>query len=310
MNKTIFHVGFPKSGSTFLQRNVFPSLSNYSYMGLNTFENGSDEHSFINQFLVNIFKTDGLNFNLKKAVEDKDKIIEKCAEKSPLFSYEYGMGVLFGYPDAVTKAERLFKIYQSNIKIIIIVREQTSILKSQYRDHPFEPHDIHRGKPISFEKWYHQTKALRFFRFTDLLYYDRIAKIYDELFGQENVLILPLELMTADPDLFANRMADFLYVDMQEIRDNLGQPAENKGFSRAHNQLRRIRRIIYIPISFSKLMPDALYRTLRGFIDKGKREAVQIPDQLTEEIKARYAESNRKLEARININLEKLGYGA
>lgn len=304
----VFHIGFPKAGSTYLQRQVFPHLPDYAYMGVHAFVDEPDFYDLLNRFHIQLFKTDGLNFDVQACAADKSKIERRADGKSPLFSYEYAVGVLFGYPDAVMKAQRLREIFGANLKIIMIVREQTAILKSQYRDHPFEPHDIHRGKPVSFAEWYKQTNALRYFRFTDLVEYDRLVRVYDDLFGADNVLVLPMELMKADPDLYAAKMAEFLEVDQATLRTNLDKPPVNTGHSAGQNRLRRLRRAIPIPVQFSKILPRALYTALTGLIKKGGKEEIIVPQDLQQDINARYALSNKALESRIGVALAPLGY--
>ncbi len=291
-----------------MQHRVFPFLDEYAYMGVHAAENNKDLHDLLNRFHINMLKTDGLNFDLSECIKDRDDIFGECSEKSPLFSYEYGVSVLFAYPDAVTKAERLHKVFGEDLKIIMIVREQTSILSSQYRDHPFEPHDIHRGKPVSFEKWYRKTNELRYFRFTDLIHYDRLVGVYDDLFGKENVLVLPLELMRYDPELYAQKMGEFLGVEHDDILKNLGNKLVNAGKSVGVNRLRRLRRCIHIPVEFSKILPAPIYKAVKGMINRGAQETVNIPDALRKEIRQRYVTSNKKLEERCGVTLNDLDY--
>ncbi len=291
-----------------MQRQLFPFLEDYAYQGVHMAEDDEKRHELLNRFYINLFKTDGLNFDGAACVKDKEAVYALCPDKPALFSYEYAVGVLFGYPDAVTKAERLFKVFGGQLKIVMIVREQKAILSSQYRDHPFEPHDIHRGKPVSFEQWYKQTNKLRFFRFTDLIHYERLVRIYDDLFGPENVLVLPMELMAVDPTLYARKMADFLGVDEKVILLHLKKPAINTGHSAGTNRLRRLRRWVPVPVKFSELLPRPLYEALIQMIKKGTQEKVEMSKNITDEIDRRYEASNKKLEERMGVPLEPLGY--
>lgn len=304
----IFHIGFPKSGSTFLQRQVFPFLNKYKYHSISTAKEDSNLYELLNDFHINLFKTDGMNFNLEKAIEDKNKILNLNKEKASMFSYEYAIGVLFGYPDAVVKSERLFQVFGKDLKIIMIIREQKAILSSQYRDHPFEPYNIHKGKPISFEKWYKQTKELRFFRFTDLVHYNKLINTYDTLFGKDNVLVLPLELVSHNPELYAQKMADFLNINKNIILENLNKPSLNMGNSSGENTLRKLRRTIPISIEFSKILPKPLHNLAKEIITRGETEKIKISENLKNEINQDYMDSNKALEKRIDISLSQLGY--
>lgn len=308
MVSTVFHIGFPKSGSTYLQRQIFQHLNQYAYMGVHAAEKQSEFRRFLNDFHTHMFKTDGLTFDADRCIHDKQKLAEQHPDKPLLFSYEYAVGVLFGYPDAVVKAQRLQQIFGRDLKIIIVVREQTAILSSQYRDHPFEPRDIQKGHPVSFAQWYRQTDALRYFRFTDLVHYDRLVRVYDDLFGANNVLVLPMELMAENPQLYAQKIGDFLNVPEATIKTLIESPPVNTGKSNRENALRRFRRRFPIPVEFSKILPRPVYQWIRRHIQNGGRERITIPTALEQEIRQRYAQSNAMLAQRTGFNLAELGY--
>lgn len=300
MSKSVFHIGFPKAGSTSLQRQVFADLPGYAYKGLNAC---ADDR--VAELYDGLFKKDTLNYNESRIFALAKDV---TAEGSCLFSHESGLGTVYSYPDIVIKAQRLHKAFQGNLRIILIVRKQTDILLSQYRDHPFDPHDIFNGKPVSFEKWYRKMDKLRYFRFTDAIYYDRIVQVYDDLFGRENVLVLPMELMNADPASYAQKMGAFLDVDPNVIKPKLGLPAENTGHSSGTNRLRRLRRSIPVSIEFSKILPRPIYQGITEVIKKGAPESVNVSESLKHEIRQRYAASNKKLEERMDMQLEPMGY--
>ena len=310
MTTPVFHVGFPKSGSTFLQSHVFPLLDKYEFMGLRVAEEkDKDLHALLKRFYNNLFKTDGMNFDLARSKGDLDRLSGLMTSgKTLLLSHEGGASALFAYPDAVAKAERLYEVFGGDLKIIIIIREQTGILASQYRDHPFDPRDIQRGKPVSLEKWYRLTDELRYFRFTDLIHYDRLVRVYDKIFGKENVLVLPVELMKHDPVLYSHKMGNFLGVSHEEIEKKLGKKHVNVGKSVGENRLRKLRRRVPIPVEFSRILPAPVYKTITSLIKSGAREKVEIPEVLAEEIRQRYAASNAWMEKRCTVTLRKLGY--
>ena len=303
-----FHIGFPKSGSTTLQRHIFPFLDNVIYLGLNANQNDQNLFNLLSRFYSGVLKTDGLHFDFSERMKDRNEILNLYPERPVLFSHEACISTIYSYPDVITKAERLYKVFEGKLKIILIVREQKAILSSQYRDHPFEPKDIHEGKPVSFEQWYRQMDKLRYFRFTDLLYYDRLIKVYDDLFGRKNVLVLPLELMSSAPNIYAERMGGFLDVDPDAIRSKLGKKPENTGHSVGVNRLRRWRRKIPVPIRFSKFLPAPIYNGLKNAIINSATDKVAMNDALKEEIDLRYGDSNKVLEERTGVPLNALGY--
>ena len=116
MDNIVFHVGLHKTGTTFLQRNVFYNMKN-----------------------VNFFCTDGRQFTGLNDI-DKNKINLISNEwysgdphVSKEFSrYNIGKDIAKKYPDS---------------KIIVIFREKNSWMKSLYSQY------IKNGGTYNFEKW-------------------------------------------------------------------------------------------------------------------------------------------------------------
>lgn len=308
----VFHVGFPKAGSTTLQRQVFPHLNGYTYYGMHRYADKKDDdrvtYTKLKEFYDLLFKCDSVNFDAVKTHSILEWLSNKAVNTMPLFSHEAGLGTIYSYPDVAVKAERLFKVFGPDLRVVIIVREQSAILASQYRDHPFDPRDIIKGKPMSFPEWIDAMDRLRYFRFTDLLHYDRIAAVYDSFFSRKNVLVQPLELMTKEPHTFARTLGEFLDVDYKEIEPHLGHKPMNEGHSAGLNRLRRWRRYIPENVRFSKFLPKPLYGFLWDSIVRGPKENVEITPALKKYIKKRYAQSNKALSKRIQCDLGVFDY--
>ena len=112
----IFHIGLHKTGTTFLQRYVFPKLKN-----------------------VNLFCTDGRPFN---GIEDLEK------DKINLISIENLSGSPFSSNEFTryTIMEELAKLYP-NAKIIVTFRNKNSWLKSLYSQY------IKTGGTYTYPEW-------------------------------------------------------------------------------------------------------------------------------------------------------------
>ena len=200
-----------------------------------------------------------------------------------------------------------FSMNTGELRVIIIIREQRAILKSQYRDHPFDPRIIHKGKPVSLDEWI-SIEEKKSFNFLDSLNYDKTIRLYEDLFGQANTLVLPLELLKQNPKLFTNQLGAFIDIDPNVIEKLLSQKTENPGVSKNYNYFRRFRRMLPRGISFRKIIPKFLYKRLLSALQKGRPEDIIITENIHRNLHRRYAASNKELTKRQNLDLESLGY--
>ncbi len=89
--------------------------------------------------------------------------------------------------DTSTKASRLRDLFGKETRIIIVIREQFSLLKSLYKEF------VRQGIP---QTWLEFLRYLVMFQDRSFLYdllYDKTFSRYSELFGAENILIFPIE---------------------------------------------------------------------------------------------------------------------
>lgn len=256
----------------------------------------------------NLFKTDGMHYNSQEATDCLRTIKTACPHEKLIFSNESGLGTILSYPDVFAKAERIRQIFGSDVRILIGFREQRAVLLSQYRDHPFDPNNVSYGRPVSFHKWIKLIEAKRYMRFTDAILYDRVIAHYDRLFGMENVLALPVELLNTNPNLYLSLIEDFVGVKMEGNLKNSRFEKLNIGKSKYNNRYRRLRRLVFPNIQFRKAFP-AIDKILNfnAFVSS-QPEKIQIEQELEHQLSDRYTMSNNMLEQRVKFNLRQLGY--
>ncbi len=313
----VFHVGFPKAGSTSLQWQVFPYLGEVTNLGLYPKNGPAPEAGVtvpclvdksIRRFYKELFMRDGMTFDLERVKGLLADITANVGDTIPVFSNERATGVMISYPDAVVKAERLHKVFGSDLRIVIVIREQRAILAAQYRDWPFDPLNPKKGKALGFEDWLTSLRQQPYFSFLELVRYERIIAVYRELFGADNVLILPLELLGGDKQRFASLLGGFIGAEPAQIEARLGQRPANAGHSARFNRMRRWRRHLPEGLRLGSLLPegarDVLIRVLKG---SGK-EDVRFSPALEDALRSEYATGNERLAAWSGIDLKSLGY--
>lgn len=313
----VFHVGFPKAGSTSLQWQVFPYLEGVTNLGLYPKNGPAPEAGVtvpclvdksVRRFYKEMFMRDGMTFDLERVKGLLANITADVGDTIPVFSNERATGVMFSYPDATVKAERLHRVFGPDLRIVIVVREQRAILAAQYRDWPFDSLNPRKGKPLGFEDWLTSLRQQAYFSFLEVVKYDRLISVYRELFGADNVLILPLELLGSDKPRFAALLGGFIGVEPTQIEARLGQRPANAGHSARFNRARRWRRHLPEGLQIGRLLPqgarDAILRLLQG----GGKEAVSYSPALEDALRSEFATGNERLAAWSGIDLRSLGY--
>ncbi len=321
-NKTpLFHIGFPKAGSTMLQNQVFSRLSGTCFLGRHMIDERLESRAqIINRgvpYLVNksvrkfyreFINKDGFNYDEEKAFTLLKEISEGVGEEIAIFSHEGVLNTLLAYPDAAIKAERIFRLFGKDLRILINIREQKHLIVSLYRHSPFDPYDVKSGKAMSIVDWINKEKRRKYSSVLDLLNYERTASLYTRLFGSENVLVLPLELMISNPQLYAEKLGEFMGTNVDELTTLLARKPANIGKSVGYNRLRQFRRNLPTSVRFRSFIPEFLYNTVINILKKGKKEQIEIPSDLVCYFDEKYAESNKRLSRLTGIDLKDLGY--
>lgn len=176
MIKTFIHVGFLKTGSTFLQKNIFSKLRNIKYVHFN-------EKNFLIEEFNHIQTTGDLFLSERKILKIK-KYISKNKNKDLLISSENlsgsintpSIGTTINIPIISKRLKKIFK----NPQIIIFLRNQKDMIISSYKD------DVAFGYSLSFEQWLENKIKLNSLNY---FFFYNIIKFYFKEFGKKNVHI-------------------------------------------------------------------------------------------------------------------------
>lgn len=317
MKNIILHIGFPKTGTTTLQLGFFAKHKEILYLG------GPFNDALRKIVEVDILGKDQIEFDVdsvKKVLEEEiSKRSKNENDKPVVFSRESISITIDNRTDRVVLAERLFNIFGS-AKIIIVIRNQFSFLSSKYIE------TVKGGMYISFSDFL-ETSWSDFHRslFPQLKYYEFID-VYNNIFGEENVLVLCYEDLKNAPDKFMTDLSKFI-----GISNNAPVlPIENRGLSKQTLFLRRImNRIVTYDMGQPRFMPNMrppggspsrknfryLYKvgTLRllSLIDsicQFKNFQLPFSEKWVNRIKGLYSESNKKLYEKYKLPLKEYSY--
>lgn len=323
----VFHIGYPKAASTTLQKCLFKDHSEIINLGIyptNNVGRDSNDTKLDNVPILNdprlasfhhsLTQLDGVLFEAGKVAEDWASLLANYSSDRPTIvaSNEAILSPRFANQEIVEKARRIYKIYP-NAKILIIIRSQVNMLTSLYRDHPFDPRFFgHQIKPVSFSKWLELDLKLSRSSLTNTLLFNRVIGVYEQLFPKEKILVLPLELLKHQSNVFAEKLSLFLEVSYEETLHLLSAKPENQGISTLGNKYRRWR---------SQLMPYARFlKPIRGVLEEvdrslfntarllGNTETINVSEADMFRLREKFSEDNALLAERLNLPLAELGY--
>jgi hypothetical protein len=321
---TVFHIGFPKSASSTLQKQLFDKHSQINFMGIyptvnigqDSVENNTNtlylKNNSLKEFHYCLTNMEGIEYEFSDVNEYYKNIKPFLSEEETnIFSNERFASVLFAHKDRAEKARRI-KQFFPEAKIIIVIRSQIDIIKSQYRDHPFDPRHLYANqKSVSIDEWVERDFKNYDVSFLQSIEYYKIVKYYSELFCKENVGVFLFEEMVKDLQNFSKNIAGFLSIDADEAYRLLKSKHENDGVSQNLNRYRKLKSQIssYIPgeiknIAYLKNIEQQLFQKLK----KGKKQNIEMSEETEGNIYSYYNEQNRQLAKEFDLKLQKYGY--
>ncbi|MEO1256342.1 MAG: hypothetical protein AAFY41_15845 [Bacteroidota bacterium] len=323
----VFHVGFPKAASTTLQKSLFAKHSEIVNLGIYPTGNiGKDskdteptnapilQDSRIKSLYQSLTNEDGVLFDGSATKQLLHTLVDeyKIDDSTIIFSSESVLSGRFSNPEIIEKARRT-QVICPQAKILIVIRSQVDMLKALYRDHPFDPRTLaYRPRPVSFSEWLKIQLELPYLSLTNTLLFSKVVERYEQLFPEEQILVLPLELLKEQPQVFVKDLANFLDIDSAETALLLKSKPENQGISALGNQYRRWRSRL---MPYAKILKPA--RSLLASVDEklfsafralGKTERIVISESDRLLLYKKYVEDNTSLAERRNLPLARLGY--
>ncbi len=235
----------------------------------------------------------------------------KSTDKTVIFSNERFVSVFYAHDDLREKANRL-RTLMGEVKILFIIRNQASLIKSQYRDHPFDPRSFAIGSPVSLKRWVKIARNSSGVNFLESLRYFDVVRYYTKLFGEDQVGVFTLERLANDTAEFAESISEFLEVNPDRALELLQVQRENTGVSKWYNDYRRIKRttpdvkrLLPHPV---KLCVNQVDRIIERKARGGPKEELTLCGELKSMVNSLYAESNRRLAERHGLNLQEYQY--
>ena len=312
---TVIHIGNHKTGSKSLQRNFFPKIKSRRFIGA-PFKFKSEIHELFER----IKYQDLLTYNSKRTSEIYKKL-QTCgtlgSENDPvLISDEALITPFFGgkmTADPAVIANRIKDLF-GNVKILYIIRSQLTLLPSIYTQ--FVP-----------PQWINQTD------FEDRIYsqiqnqlngmmhgikYDKICSYYENLFGKENIKVIPYEMLVNDPKSYYKEICEFIGEPLNEnLINEILNITENRRRSRGvilweilsdkYEKYRKKYKFGH-PSKYLPFLSSYKIRSILGNYLWKKPIDLKISNELKAVVEKFFGPSNSRLQKMYNLDLARYGY--
>lgn len=289
MKINICHIGFPKTGTTYLQQYIFNQIDGLQFIYNNTVLD------LFNQIINDddtILKTKFIQAQFYKLFENSD--INLC-------SYEplTGQHQLSGFVNRSIIARRL-KSFGFH-KIIISIRNQYDIIESTYKQY------IKTGGLLKFNEYFDFEQNQKRPNFRLAYYdYDSICQLYSSIFGKENILIIQYEQINTKP--YFESIFNFTGLPFQKLKT---QFYANKSISKNKTKLQRLtNRFSLSSLPSNMVFGKPLNKRTIHFILKKLPELTKeksfLKDRHLEIINNFYKKSNAMLEYEFKLILNRL----
>lgn len=296
----ILHIGYHKTGSSWLQRAVFPRVRNVSLVPRA-------------EIRRNILVPSLVAFDAEEA---RRRLLEGRPGRVVLSDEELSGNLhTGGLHGAFSKevAERLRACFPDG-RVVIFVRNQRTMIASAYKQY------IKSGGTRRIERFLapsgspHKTPGFAL----DFLVYDRLVSHYETLFGVENVGVYAYEEIAAQPRQLVAKLAGDLGLELDS--EDVSVAPVNRGYRSRTLALLRVLNLFH-----AREMPNsgcivhlpgwfALLRLIGPQLDRlpfmGREQELEdlLAPEAIRALEDRFRESNARLERARSLGLAGLGY--
>jgi hypothetical protein len=330
------HIGYPKCASTSLQVSFFPSHPQICHLG-----NGylGRPHRYIDRNVGLLAEVDlrfrrELSYDPRRgaaALQTHFGVAKALGYRAVGLSSEFLSLTLQNEIDVVTKAQRLHALFGNGTRIVMVIREQLSLLRSLYLEF------VKGGYGGTYADFLRYTYLFQDRNWCTELCYDRLVIVYRSIFGAENVSVVPFEVVRDRPDDALTELCDCLGVTktasaLARINETGRMTlSQYEGLRVMNNRYphgcgspfyqpfdcRRIWRYfkeeLGVSLPHAHLTDDLVHKNLWQLANRPSSHPWPDIDltpcsSVTQKLERLYAESNRRMQDLSSVDLASLGY--
>lgn len=296
----LIHIGHPRCGSTFLQQVFFPQLP------VDIMNRWGEDQSKLNMEIYDLVRSkeycSELFLNWIKSKIDKN--YTKLVISQETLGWD---------ENAYDTCKNLHETFP-NAKILIIIRNQFDFIISNYC-FKVTTGAFHESR--NFIEYIEYLDGIGYFK---MLEYDRLISYYMDLFGKNNVQILPLEMLYKDPFSFYHKIMKYISID-KKIPLDLNKALVNQSFknqkviakmiklnklfAKFYDQFKAINPSIYWDnkVRFCYYHLKTPLVSIIAYLYHKDDKSVEISDFWKNKLKIQFGQSNERLNKLIDIDL-------
>jgi len=295
MKKLIIHIGYHKTGTTFLNRKFFKNHPQIHHMGK---PYAHDDP--IREMIERIIGVKKFNVNLCKSIYKKNIL---PIQKNKIITISDGQIVKQNFVRNLQSIpERMLDIF-GEVSVIIVIRRQYDYVKSLYVQHI----GVNNEKK-TFDEWFDDNWDSGGLIKSRMDYFSRI-KAYIDVLGRENVGIFMYEQLQKNPDMFINDMCNFMECDCSIFHEEGDKKALNKRMTTLHYFINKNNYLRLFSVAIKRVIPIKVHSFICSFIfSKFSRYEPELSKDRIKLIQEYSHVVNNKLTDKFNLELNTYNY--
>ena len=303
----ILHIGYHKTATSWFQRHVYPTLAS---------------HRYIERQLVRSTFLAGDAFGFDPQAARNALCLDDPSSPPPILCEEDLSGVLHnGSASGFIAREVARRLHATmpDARVVIFVRGQAGAAASWYQQYLREggTAGIHR---YLFPEAYRHLGHVRPFKVPHFCFsqldYRGLVERYDDLFGQDRVIVLPYEHLAQDCPRLLRRLGTLLGAELKESACDRLNGSYRAGlipllrFANLFTRRSVVDKTTLVHLPYWYAVRKALFQSLNRSPLFGPAPSTErmLGRSTLDWIAQRYWRSNRWLEERMGIALAPLGY--
>jgi len=303
MNKReiYIHIGYPKTASTTLQNHLFLNLYGFELIG----QPLTIENKRMQKLIHTITDCEKLEYIEQEVKKELSVLLATNKTKLLISEESFSTGSsLSGRVDRSQIAIRLKSLFP-NAKIIVVLREQKSIIKSYYK----QKRKMFPDFELSFDHWFEcNKKNMHIENVFQYFYYEKIIELYENFFGKNNIKILLFEEFKTEKKIFFYKLLDFCDVPELYINTILKELLDKHDNQTVTENFLKIQKFKNQYSFFKNILPIFIKKLIVKKAKSGKKLCVNMNNEQIQYVNNLYKLSNTNLSERYNLQLNKYGY--